>query len=149
MTEAAYNFSNENYRGILKDLGEAGFAQQISEMANEDRALGVPPILYQELKDGTSSFLDLIPEFQNLEPDQRKLSDSDIMGFFTNARQFDSGTEAFTAGVIEEAPEAAGFGYGAKKGFQAGMRLQSAIPPVSPLHLILKGKERCYGISIN
>ena len=139
MTEAAYNFSNENYRGILKDLGEAGFAQQISEMANEDRALGIPPILYEELKDGTSSFLDLIPEFQNLEPDQRKLSDSDIMGFFTNARQFDSGTEAFTAGVIEEAPEAAGFGYGAKKGFQAGMRLQSAIPPVSPLHLILKG----------
>ena len=138
MTEALYNFSNTNYRGILKDLGEAGFAQQIVNIANQDRSSNVPPILYEELKDGTSEFLNLLPEFQNLSPEERKLSDSDIMGFFTNARQFDSTTEAVVAGVMEEAPEAVGFGYGAKKGFQAGMRLQSVIPPVSPLHLLAK-----------
>jgi len=139
MADSAYNFSTTDYTGILKDLGEAGFARQISQIANEDRNEGVPPILYEELKDGTSPFLDLIPEFKNLTPSERRLSDSDIMGFFTNARQFDSFGEAFVAGAVEEAPEAVGFGYGAKKGFQAGMRLQSAIPPVSPLHLILKG----------
>ena len=139
MTDSAYNFSTTDYTGILKDLGETGFAQQIIDIANEDRVEGVPPILYEELKDGTSPFLDLVPEFKNLSPDERRLSDSDIMGFFTNARQFDSELEAFAAGAVEEAPEAAGFGYGAKKGFQAGMRMQAAVPPVSPLHLLLKG----------
>jgi hypothetical protein len=140
MTEAAYNFSASDYTGILKELGgESNFAQQIVNMANEDKAEGVPPILYEELKDGTSEFLNLVPEFQNLSPEERRLNDSDIMGFFTNARQFDSFGEAFIAGAVEETPEAVGFGYGAKKGFQAGMRLQSAIPPVSPLHLLLKG----------
>ena len=139
MTDSAYNFSTTDYTGILKDLGETGFAQQIIDIANEDRVEGVPPILYEELKDGTSPFLDLVPEFKNLSPDERRLSDSDIMGFFTNARQFDSELEAFAAGAVEEAPEAVGFGYGAKKGFQAGMRMQAAVPPVSPLHLLLKG----------
>lgn len=84
MTESAYNFSASDYTGILKDLGgEANFAQQIVNMANEDRAEGVPPILYEELKDGTSEFLNLVPEFQNLSPEERRLNDSDIMGFFT------------------------------------------------------------------
>ena len=51
MTDSAYNFSTTDYTGILKDLGETGFAQKIIEIANEDRVEGVPPILYEELKD--------------------------------------------------------------------------------------------------
>ena len=48
MTDSAYNFSTTDYTGILKDLGETGFAQQIIDIANEDRVEEVPPILYED-----------------------------------------------------------------------------------------------------
>ena len=94
---------------------------------------------YQNLKDGTAPLFDVLPQFQGKDPEQRKLTDNQIIRLLardTEGNKIEEGS--FFAGMGRELlPQSAGFG-GAYTGARIGYQLQQAIPPVNPAAVAVK-----------
>ncbi|MFZ8881816.1 MAG: hypothetical protein ACO2YO_06825 [Paracoccaceae bacterium] len=94
---------------------------------------------YQSLKDGTAPLFDVLPQFQNKPPEERKLTDNKIIRLLardTEGNKIEEGS--FFAGMGRELlPQSAGFG-GAYTGARIGYQLQQAIPPVNPAAVAVK-----------
>ena len=94
---------------------------------------------YQGLKDGTAPLFDVLPQFQNKPPEERKLTDNQIIRLLardTEGNKIEEGS--FFAGMGRELlPQSAGFG-GAYTGARIGYQLQQAIPPVNPAAVAVK-----------
>jgi hypothetical protein len=94
---------------------------------------------YQGLKDGTAPLFDVLPQFQDKPPEQRKLTDNQIIRLLardTEGNKIEEGS--FFAGMGRELlPQSAGFG-GAYTGARIGYQLQQPIPPVNPLAVATK-----------
>lgn len=78
---------------------------------------------YETLRDGTAPFFDLFPDKQNLTPQQRAMSDNDIVKSFTNAKD-----RSFFESLVLEAPKVAGGVLGTVTGAQLGAMGGRAIP---------------------
>ena len=95
---------------------------------------------YQGLKDGTAPLFDVLPQFQDKPPEQRKLTDNQIIRLLardTEGNKIEEGS--FLAGMGRELlPQGAGFA-GAYTGAKIGYQLQQPIPPVNhPLAVVTK-----------
>jgi len=87
---------------------------------------------YQGLRSGTSPVLDLFPKFKKLAPEERRLSDEQILSLFafdTEGRAISPGTfaEGFTRDIIPQATSVPTF----MGGFAAGQAAVAAVPPVT------------------
>ena len=94
---------------------------------------------YQGLKDGTAPLFDVLPQFQDKPPEQRKLTDNQIIRLLardTEGNKIEEGS--FFAGMARELlPQGAGF-TGAYTGARIGYQLQAPIAPVNPLAVATK-----------
>ena len=88
---------------------------------------------YQGLKDGTAPLFNVLPQFQDKSPEERKLTDNQIIRLLardTEGNKIEEGS--FFAGMGRELlPQGGGFA-GAITGAKAGFKLQQAIPPANP-----------------
>ena len=90
-------------------------------------------ITYQGLRDGTAPILNSFPEFADLAPSERRLSDENIISLFSTDLDGDP-IEAGTMlkGAIREAIPAAASLPTFMGGYAAGNYLVSAVPPIGP-----------------
>jgi len=89
-------------------------------------------LTYQGLKDGTAPVFDLFPSFKNTAPQNRRLTDEQIVSLFafdTEGNPIQAGT--FLEGFTRELPAQAAAVPGFMGGFSFGQSLVAGIPPVT------------------
>jgi hypothetical protein len=125
ITKDEMDFFIQNYnKGASKVL-----ARSISEELSEQ----VPALLdYSSLRNGTAPLFDVLPPFQKKTPEQRQLTDNQIIQLLARDPEGNRIEEgSFFAGVGREfLPQSFGFA-GAYAGAKAGYALQAPIPPFS------------------
>jgi hypothetical protein len=86
---------------------------------------------YQSLKDGTAPLFNVLPQFQDKSPEERKLTDNQIIRLLardTEGNKIEEGS--FFEGMKRELlPQGGGFA-GAYTGAKIGYQLQAPIPPI-------------------
>ena len=139
------------FENLMETQGLDNTVDGVLAIANDEldpEAIGGVPLTRESLANGTHPILDKLDRYRYLKPEDRNVQPEEILTLFTNVEDFGkydpekgtySGLKAGTYSAARAAPEAIGGGYGAAKGFQAGMYLQSFIPPAGPPGLILKG----------
>ena len=132
ITKEQMDFFNQKYDKKAPEVVARSIAGELSQQ--------VPDLLnYQSLREGTAPLLDVLPKFQDKPPEQRKLTDNQIIRLLardTEGNKIEEGS--FFAGMGRELlPQGAGFG-GAYTGARIGYQLQQAIPPVNPAAVAVK-----------
>ena len=127
-------FTNQEVDFFTQDMGGDGATSFMAEESVKEIGQQFPNLFnYKSLKDGTAPIFDLDPENKNLLPEERGLTDKDILTQFTNLEDL-----GYFSGLSREmfkaAPSAAGF-YG---GVKAGSMLTASIPPINPLFVGIK-----------
>ena len=129
----------EEYQGLFAD-DPGGAGKIVADSVSRALAIDYPGLLnYETLRDGTADWFNFQPATSTLAPDERKLSDSQILKYFTvdeEGRPPAEGTflDGFMRQII---PEGAGLG-GAFFGAKVGAKLQAPIPPAGPLAVAAK-----------
>jgi hypothetical protein len=96
-------------------------------------------ITYEGLLDGTAPLFDTLPEFKNLDPENRQLSNSQIISLFAVDEQGDPIQEGtFLQGAKREIFPSVFSLAGATTGAKIGAKLQAPIPPAGPLAIATK-----------
>lgn len=96
-------------------------------------------ITYEGLLDGTAPLFDTLPEFKNLDPENRQLSNSQIISLFAVDEQGDPIQEGtFLQGAKREIFPSVFSLAGAATGAKIGAKLQAPIPPAGPLAIAAK-----------
>ena len=96
-------------------------------------------ITYEGLLDGTAPLFDTLDEFKNLDPDKRRLSNSQIISLFAVDEQGDPIQEGtFLQGAKREIFPSVFSMAGAATGAKIGAKLQAPIPPAGPLAIAAK-----------
>jgi hypothetical protein len=129
------DFLNQRFNDV-----EGGPAPIVAKSIVGELQQSVPDLFtYQSLKDGTAPLFEVLPQFQGKEPEQRKLTDNQIIRLLardTEGNKIEEGS--FFEGMRRELlPQSAGFG-GAYTGARIGYQLQQAIPPVNPAAVAVK-----------
>tara|TARA_R110000782_G_scaffold131800_2_gene223679 strand:- start:344 stop:4066 length:3723 start_codon:yes stop_codon:yes gene_type:complete len=112
------------------DVG--AFARNMSEVLNEqfdDQSY----LTYEGLRTGTAPVFEMFPSFKELPPEQRRLSNEQIISLFAfdpEGNPIEGGT--FLQGMGREAVPQAGALGGFMAGMQAGNLAVAGVPPVSP-----------------
>ena len=129
----------EEYQGLFaKDPGGAG--KVVADSVSRALAIDNPDLLsYDTLRDGTADWFNFQPATSTLAPAERKLSDSQILKFFTVDEEGNPPLEAtFLDGFLRQIiPEGGGLA-GAYTGAKIGARLQAPIPPAGPYAVAAK-----------
>jgi len=148
--DALISLTRPQFENLMETQGLANTVDGILSIANEELELGGVPLTREALKNGTHPILDQLDRYKGLTPDQRQVSDEEILTLFTNVEDFgkfdpadDSffspGTKAIAAGAAREIPETIGAGLGFKTGLAAATPIAAMIPPVGLPGLAAKG----------
>ena len=132
ITKEQMDFFNQKYDEKAPEVVARSIAGELSQQ--------VPDLLnYQGLRNGTAPLLDVLPQFQDKSPENRKMTDNQIIRLLARdpeGRKIEEGS--FFAGMGRELlPQGVGFG-GAYTGARIGYQLQQAIPPVNPAAVAVK-----------
>ena len=131
MAEPLISFTDDEFKGLMRQEGLENTTRGVVGFAQGQ--IGEEQMTYESLRDGTAPLLDLLPEFEGLDPGDRQLNDEQILGLFTNVEDYGKydpeepgrgGFRAFTSGAAREAPEAIAGGLG----FSAGVRTAMPVP---------------------
>ena len=133
-------FDKENFDQIMSVFGnDVGmFAQNLTEVINEEFE-EADYLTYEGLRQGTAPAFELFPSLKDLPPEQRSLSNEDIIELFaydTEGNPISGGTfgEGFTRDIIPQAASVPTF----MGGFALGNQLVSGVPPTNPLTLAVR-----------
>ena len=146
MAEPLISFTDDEFEGLMKQEGLENTTRGVVGFAQGK--IGGDKITYESLREGTAPLLDLLPEYKDLVPEDRKLNDEEILGLFTNVEDYGrydpdmpgSGRlRAFTAGAAREAPEAIAGGLGFSAGVRTAMPVANLIPPAGLPGFLAKG----------
>jgi len=116
-------------------VDEKGGAEPIlAEQLTSEVAVDYPNLItYQGLRDGTAPLFSQLPQFADLAPEDRGLSNAQIISLFAVDEQGDPIQEGtFAGGVKREILPSVFSLAGAKLGAEAGMAAQAPIPPAGP-----------------
>ena len=115
---------------------EQGGAEPIlAQQLTSEVAVDYPELItYEGLRQGTAPLFDQLPQFKDLDPTKRGLSNAQIISLFAVDEQGEPIKEGtFAAGVQREFFPSVFSLAGAKLGAETGMALQAPIPPAGPL----------------
>ena len=133
-------FDKENFDQIMSVFGNdiGMFAQNLTEVINEEFE-EADYLTYEGLRQGTAPAFELFPSLKDLPPEQRRLSNEDIIELFaydTEGKPITGGTfgEGFTRDIIPQAASVPTF----MGGFALGNQLVSGVPPTNPLTLAVR-----------
>tara|TARA_R100000995_G_scaffold84717_1_gene64457 strand:- start:576 stop:4367 length:3792 start_codon:yes stop_codon:yes gene_type:complete len=129
----------EEYQGLFAD-DPGGAGKIVADTVARALAIDNPGLLsYDTLRDGTADWFNFQPATSTLAPAERKLSDSQILKYFTVDEDGNPPLEGtFLDGFMRQIiPEGAGLG-GAFTGAKIGAKLQAPIPPAGPLAIATK-----------
>ena len=124
----------EEYQGLFAD-DPGGAGKIVADSVSRALAIDNPDLLsYDTLRDGTADWFNFQPATSTLAPAERKLSDSQILKYFTVDEEGNPPLEGtFLDGFMRQIiPEGGGLA-GAFTGAKIGARLQAPIPPAGPL----------------
>ena len=117
-----------------------GAEPTLARQLTSEVAIDYPELItYEGLKDGTAPLFDQIPQFKDVKPEERSLSNSQIISLFAVDEQGDPIKEGTFAGgfkrnILPSSVSLAGAVLGAK----TGAKLQQPIPPAGPLAVAVK-----------
>jgi hypothetical protein len=97
-------------------------AQLATEMGNR---AGGDVISYEGLRDGTAPYFDRNSETRDLSPEERRMSDREILNRFSNAKD-----RSFLQSLADQFPGAVGTIVGAGFGGQTGAKAARFVPPI-------------------
>jgi len=112
----------------------------LAEQLTGEVAVDYPELItYQGLLDGTAPLFDTLPEFKDLDPEDRRLSNSEIISLFAVDEQGDPIKEGtFLQGAKREIFPSVFSLAGAATGAKIGMKAQAPIPPAGPFAIAAK-----------
>jgi len=112
----------------------------IAEQITGEVAVDYPDLInYAGLLDGTAPLFDTLPEFKDLPPEERRLSNAQIISLFAVDEQGDPIQEgSFLQGAKREIFPSVFSLAGAATGAKFGAELQAPIPPAGPLAIAAK-----------
>ena len=122
-------------------VDEQGGAEPVlAQQLTSEVAVDYPELItYEGLRDGTAPLFSQLPQFANLAPEDRSLSNAQIISLFAVDEQGEPIQEGtFAGGVKREILPSVFSLAGAKFGAETGMALQQPIPPVSPWNVAAK-----------
>jgi hypothetical protein len=146
MAEPLISFNDREFQSLMEERGLQDVTRGVVGFAQGK--IGPDTVTYEGLKDGTAPILDLLPKYQNFDPEQRQLNDEEILTLFTNVEDYGKydpeapegeGFRAFTSGMAREAPEAIAGGLGFSAGVRLAMPVANLIPPAGLPGLAAKG----------
>ena len=139
MVESLINFSDDEFSQLIKERGLETTTRSVVGVAQDK--IGSERLSYESLRDGTAPILDLLPDYKDVAPEERRLGDEEILTIFTNVTDYGTGStgDAFLAGAAREAPEALAGGFGFSAGVRAAMPVANFIPAVGLPGLAAKG----------
>ena len=97
-------------------------AQLATEMGNR---AGGDVISYEGLRDGTAPYFDRNPETRDLSPEERRMSDREILNKFSNAKD-----RSFLQSLADQLPGSTGAVAGAYTGGKAAAKAARLVPPI-------------------
>jgi hypothetical protein len=131
-----FTFTPEKFKEGVKTQGISNLTSSIVEMQAGTAAPGL--FSYQTLRNGQAPLLNFLPGFKDLAVEDRKLTDEQILPFFTNVQDFGGGDGAGYLAFIEKAKRTAapagGMLAGAYGGAKTGVIASASIP-----HPLAKG----------
>jgi hypothetical protein len=148
MTEQALvNLTAPQFTELMKTQGLEQTVRGVLEIANDEIETQGQPLTLEALTDGTHPLLDKLDRYKGLAPEDRNISQEEILTLFTNVEDFGKYDPqkdttgrgaAFASGAVRAVPEAVGLGAGFKAGLAAGVGLQSFVPTL-PVLFPVKG----------
>jgi len=147
---ALINLTRPQFENLMETQGLANIVDGILSIANDELDVGGVPLTREALKNGTHPILDQLDRYKGLAPDQRQISDEEILTLFTNVEDFGKFDPADDSFFIPEAkaiatsaarqiPEAIGAAAGFKTGLATVTPIVALIPPLGLPGLAAKG----------
>ena len=147
-TDALISLTGPQFENLMETQGLANTVDGILSIANDEIKVGGVPLTREALQNGTHPILDKLDRYKSLAPEQRNISDEEILTLFTNVEDFGkydpeqgtfSGLKAAGSGAARVVPETIGGGLGFKAGLTAATPIAAAIPPAGLPGLAAKG----------
>jgi len=145
--EPLFVFGTGQFEDLMKTDGLENTTRAIVEESND--MLGGNVMTYETLQDGTATIFNLLPEYKDIAPEDRRLSSEAMLSLFTNVEdygQYDpnntSGTKELTSlrhSAARTSPEAIAGGYGFAYGMRAAAPIANLIPAAGLPGVALKG----------
>jgi hypothetical protein len=148
--DALINLTRPQFENLMETQGLPNTVDGILSIANDELDVGGVPLTREALKNGTHPILDQLDRYKGLAPDQRQVSDEEILTLFTNVQdfgKFDPADDSFfspeiktiAASAARQIPETIGGGVGFKAGLAAATPIAALIPPLGLPGLAAKG----------
>jgi len=130
-----YNDTIDIFRGPEKDKDPIpNFVSAITNELSSEYPDDPNFVSEKALKDGTATVFSYIPNLRNLPPEERKMSNKQIVKFFVQDTEGRPATEgSLIRGFARKAPTGAASAAAFFKGAQATNIALSALPPVNPV----------------
>ena len=147
MVESLFTFTRPQFENQMETDGLEKTVRGVLDIVSKDLNLDTPLTL-ESLQDGTNPFLDSLPRYEKLKPEDRQLSQEEILSVFTNVRDFgrfnpkEDTTGKLGAvgyGAKRMVPETVGALAGFKGGIMAASPVASFMPPAGPVGLAARG----------
>jgi len=145
--EPLITFGTGQFEDLMRTDGLENTTRAIVEESND--MLGGNVMTYESLQDGTAEIFSLLPEYEKVAIEDRRLSPEAMISLFTNVEDYgqydrnnDSGTKELKAmghAMARTAPEAVAGGYGFAYGMRGAAPLANLIPAAGLPGLALKG----------
>jgi len=145
--ESLVTLTAPQFENLMETQGLNKTTKGIVDIAAEE--LGVDSgLTYKGLRDGSWPGFDGMKRYKNLSPEQRSISDEEILTLFTNVDdhgKYDpeegtySGLKAGTYSAARMLPETIGGGYGFTKGLAFAAPLAAMVPPIGIPGLLIRG----------
>ena len=126
-----FTFTPEKFKEGLKTQGISNLTSSIVEMQAGTAPRGL--FSYQTLRNGTAPLFNFLPDFKNLPVEDRKLTDEQILPYFTNVEDFGGEDGSGYLAFIEKAKRTAAPGTGMLAGAVAGAKAAAKLPIPHPL----------------
>lgn len=137
-------FTVPEWEALMKDVEDPdspftyeSVVRGVVNQANKNIPDSRNPLIYEELKDGSSPLLGLLPSTKDFEYNfERSLSDAEIIDLLTNVEDYDlsegrtplsAKIKAFAGGVKSESPEALGSALGVRAGLPGAYSLSKSL----------------------
>ena len=127
----AFTFTPEKFKEGIKTQGISNLTSSIVEMQAGTAPRGL--FSYDTLRNGTAPLFNFLPGFQDLSVEDRKLSDEQILPFFTNVEDFGGEDGAGYLAFMEKAKRTAAPGGGMLAGAYAGAVGAAKLPIPNPI----------------
>ena len=80
MVESLINFSDDEFSQLIKERGLETTTRSVVGVAQDK--IGSERLSYESLRDGTAPILDLLPDYKDVAPEERRLGDEEILTIF-------------------------------------------------------------------